>query len=97
MNVVFIMSDQPFLTSEILDDILEKAKNIKSGIIVCEYEIGQGPPSYFSNDYFEELRKLDGDQGAKPIVRKHQDDVAFVKFLKGHLDIDVPEDLIWLE
>jgi molybdenum cofactor cytidylyltransferase len=36
--------------------------------------------------------ELTGDTGAKSLVRKYQNETAFVPFPKGEIDIDTMED-----
>ena len=51
-----------------------------------------GPPALFHKKYFRELAKLNGDVGAKNIIRQNINDVATVSFPEGKIDIDTQED-----
>jgi len=46
----------------------------------------------FDKEYFNQLKSLDGNQGAKNIVNMNMSDVCIVKFEKGSIDIDTKED-----
>jgi molybdenum cofactor cytidylyltransferase len=60
---------------------------------LSQYEQGAGPPSFFDVSFLPELCKLQGAQGAKPIVSKYENQLSYCSFPLGHLDIDTPEDL----
>lgn len=92
-GVVITMADQPFLEKGHLKQLIEKQS---AGIVLSKYEEGKGPPTFFSKDYFDELSKLSGDDGAKVVIKKHQSIVQFVSFPKGNIDIDREEDLKYL-
>lgn len=93
-GIIITMADQPFLKKEHLKQLIQKQS---SGIVLSKYEEGKGPPTFFSNDYFEELSNLSGDDGAKTVIKKHQSFVQSVQFPKGNIDIDTEEDLKYLK
>lgn len=92
-GVLIVLADQPYLTADVLLHVMQKAKATTCLISACTYAEGQGPPVYFDKSLFDSLKKLSGDGGAKPIVRRHKADVQYVSFPNGHIDIDTPEDL----
>jgi len=92
-GMVFTTCDQPYLNTSILKNILKGFEQSKKKIIVSKYENGQGIPSFFSNNYFNQLIKLKGDDGAKAIIKNNLGDVGFVEFEKGDIDIDTRQDL----
>lgn len=91
-GVLILQCDQPYVDAQHLHEIL-KAANRDSQIVISEYKKASGPPCYFSSNYFHELCLLDGDEGAKSIVRKHKGSMTRIPFLEGEFDIDTPEDL----
>jgi len=91
-GVIISVADQPFLTATILKKINDNISK-KKMIIKSKYEEGSGPPVFFSSHYFEEMKQLSGDEGAKPLIKKYKEDVFSVKFPKGNIDIDTEEDL----
>jgi molybdenum cofactor cytidylyltransferase len=93
MQVIIMLADQPFLKAEHLQAMFGIYKNGNAEIVVSRYQNGFGPPSLFSEPYFDALLKLEGDLGAKNIIRENIDAVAFSDFPNGHLDIDTEEDL----
>lgn len=92
-GVVVMLGDQPFFESSILINLLQKQQATKARVLVSRYDKGMGPPSFFDKTLFGELVLLKGDVGAKPIIRKYFDEIERINFPKGHIDIDVPEDL----
>lgn len=96
-GVFIVLGDQPFFKGALLQKIIEKHLEVKAPIIISKYQNGQGPPTFFEATFFEELAQLRGDAGAKPVVKKHFEKLAFVSFENGHIDIDKKEDLKWLE
>ncbi|HZZ74876.1 MAG TPA: nucleotidyltransferase family protein, partial [Puia sp.] len=51
-----------------------------------------GTPVLFGKNYFEWLKSLNGNEGAKKIVKLNMPDVCSVEFEKGNIDIDTKED-----
>ena len=95
--VIVLMGDQPFLTAAVLQDIYQTYKNENAGIVRSAYRQGFGPPVLFDKTLFPELKKLNGEQGAQSIVLNHLDVTRQVSFPKGDIDIDAPDDLVYLK
>lgn len=91
--VVLVLVDQIHLQAKHLHQLKDKFVKDASSIILSQYDDGQGPPSLFASQHFDALAVLDGEAGAKPIVKKNKDKVAYIDFPQGHIDIDRPEDL----
>ncbi|MEQ9405690.1 MAG: nucleotidyltransferase family protein [Cyclobacteriaceae bacterium] len=88
-NVLFLLSDQPYLSTSHLNRLLTEHE---MGITASAYAGEIGVPVIFNRTYFDELLFLDGDQGAKKIVMKHRNKVKIVPFKGGEMDIDTMED-----
>ena len=52
-----------------------------------------GPPVIFPQRYFSELMQLSGEEGAKPLLKKHQKMLLKVKLAHAFIDVDTPEQL----
>lgn len=89
---VLMVADQPFVTVELLNNLIDS--NIKNGnlIVASKYGGTFGTPVLFNKSFFPELLELTGDTGAKSLVRKYLNETAFVPFPKGDIDIDTLED-----
>jgi molybdenum cofactor cytidylyltransferase len=91
-QVILMLSDQPFVDSNILNYLIENKLNSDSEIIACSYDGTYGVPVLFTKRYFPELLSLTGNDGAKKLVMAHQDDFHTIDFPKGAFDIDTMED-----
>lgn len=90
--IVIMVSDQPFISKELLMEMVGLYKS-ESSIVVCQYQGVKGVPALFAAKYFDELSRLSGDQGARKIIREYEDILTVVKFDQGDFDIDTIEDL----
>ncbi len=90
--VILVLCDQPFLSAEILRQILEKYHDTGLPIVHCLYGEASGPPTLFHRSMFPYLMELKGGQGAKKVVGRFPDQAAFIDFPQGKWDIDTPED-----
>lgn len=91
-NVMFLLCDQPFLNSEILNELLTIHRSKTDAITVSKYDGQLGVPMIFSQPFFKKLLELEGDSGAKKIIMNHLEHVQSVSFEKGKYDIDTEED-----
>ncbi len=91
-RVILMVADQPFVTTALLNDLMNVQEKESCDIVASNYEITFGTPVLFTKRFFPELMKLTGDVGAKSLVRKHLNETAFVSFPKGEVDIDTVED-----
>jgi len=88
--VIIAVCDQPFLTAVILRS-LAGSQQPDHPIVACTYENTIATPALFHRSLFHELLMLNGDTGAKKIIREHRDKVITIPFPMGHLDIDTTE------
>jgi len=89
--VLLVLADQPAVSVEILDRLLDAYESGRDPV-ACDYEGGPGPPALFARRHFPALRALQGDRGAKALLRS-EDSVTRIPFLEGALDVDTPADL----
>jgi molybdenum cofactor cytidylyltransferase len=91
---LLLACDQPYLTADYLRTLLETSKRTgSSAIVASRYKGVPGIPAIFPKAYFVNLRGLEGDVGARQILRSHEHDLACVDFVGGEFDIDSPADL----
>jgi molybdenum cofactor cytidylyltransferase len=90
--VILMVCDQPYISSELINDIIDKQKETGKTIVTCNYGKTFGPPALFDKSLFHELMQLKGDVGARNIIHQHSDEVVTVLFAKGNIDIDTKED-----
>jgi len=90
--VIFMVCDQPHISSSILNELIKTQQKTTKQIVSCNYGESIGPPALFHKKYFKELMKLSGDAGARKIIQQNMNDVATILFPEGKIDIDTKED-----
>ena len=91
-HLLFLLSDQPFVTTALLQRLLKTHKTGKKEITASLYDEDVGVPAVYSKPAFPLLKKLSGDKGAKKVMKRFPEKVATVPFGKGSFDVDTPED-----
>ena len=91
-SAILMVCDQPFVTSDLLNSLIEKQKETGKSIIASQYGDTIGTPALFHKLFFAELMALKGDNGAKKIMMQHNDLLATVPFPEGSIDIDTIDD-----
>ena len=84
--------DQPYLSGKVFLEMIKMSDTSSKEIIASEYAGTIGVPALFSKKYFEELMNLEGEQGAKKIIRQNRQDADTFIFEEGAIDIDTPLD-----
>ncbi|MFT3822295.1 MAG: nucleotidyltransferase family protein [Chitinophagaceae bacterium] len=90
--VVVLVCDQPFVSADLLQRMMLLKQQTGKGLIACAYNDTTGTPVLFDKRYFAHLRQLEGQQGAKKLLKQFAEDVATVDFPQGATDIDTPGD-----
>jgi len=91
-SILFLLSDQPFVTTQLIEKLISSHKNGRKQITACRYKKTMGVPAIFGNPFFPGLMELTGDVGARKIMLRNSKEVEEVTFKKGHIDIDTHED-----
>ncbi len=91
-GVLMLVCDQPYLTTPLLQQMVATFEESGKKAVACRYKKQWGVPVLIGRDLLAELTQITGDHGAKPLLKKHLDDVAFVDFEQGIIDLDTPED-----
>lgn len=75
-GILFMLVDQPFITSEYLQKLISGFKPDENMILSTYYEPrSYGVPAVFDKTYLEALSQLKKDEGAKQIMKAHLDNV----------------------
>jgi len=90
--VILMTCDQPFVSSDLLNELIAKQKETGKLIIASQYDDTIGIPALFHKSLFEQLTALKGDSGAKKLMEQNKDGVVTVPFPKGGIDIDTLDD-----
>lgn len=91
-GVILLLCDQPFVTKEAILRLVEIQNQTHKPIIASQYENTIGVPTLFMREIFVELLELEGDTGAKPIIKKHFQNLAKSDAPEAAFDIDTVED-----
>lgn len=91
---LFVLGDQPKVTSELIDIILERYRRTLAGIVAPTHRGLRGNPVLFRRSLFSELLRLEGDQGGREVVLRNQDALETVELEdeETFLDIDTVSD-----
>ena len=91
--ILLMLADLPLITAEHLDILVNAWIESPQSIIASAFEDTLGPPIVFPKNDFDELLKLKGDRGARPIIDANRDRVQSIDCEEAAFDIDRPEDL----
>ncbi len=92
--VMLLVCDQPRLSVGHLRRLIEKFERLNGAVIVAsEYAGMVGIPAVFPAAWFPALLSLEGDSGARKILREASDSVLTVEFDGGEVDVDTPADV----
>ena len=91
-GVLITLVDQPLITSLYIKRILQTFHPGEQQIIVSHSSTGwKGVPVLFDKVYFEELKKLDGEKGAKVLIQQYKNSVIEIECGEMLQDLDTPE------
>ena len=90
--VLIMLCDQPFINASILKGMIEVFEKNKFPIVASEYEKKVGVPAIFDASFFQKLKMLKGQKGAKKLLMNNLDKTKSFMFENGKIDIDTEED-----
>ena len=88
----FLRKPQAIAPAKLLRELIKKQEGTGSSIVASTYLNIMGTPALFHKVHFNELSMLDGDRGAKFLIKKYAKSLQTVYFPKGGIDIDTIED-----
>ena len=91
--VVFLLVDQPQISSEMINQILIEYACTKTNIIAYEYQGKLRHPVLFSSVTFDDLLCIQGDSGGRQLFKKYSPLEIPLNNSFFAMDIDTPEDL----
>lgn len=89
--IIISVSDQPYLSSIIFNQLIEQYINTQQPIICSDYGDRLGVPALLDQQFFPQLLSLQADEGARGIIRSNRTLVTSVPFPKGAIDLDTPQ------
>lgn len=91
--VVLCVCDQPFVTTQTINNLVMIFQEGKRKIIASSYDETLGVPALFDKELFKELSELRGKNGAKNVIEKYRNETFAVDFPEGEIDVDTEQDL----
>lgn len=90
---IIMLSDQPFVDEKTVRSLIDVYRTSGKPIVAAEYDGVLGVPALFNHEVFPELLALEGDAGARVVIRQSDPDrVATVAAPEAAFDVDTPED-----
>lgn len=91
---VIALADMPYIQPATISSV---TRHLKAGaaIVIPTYQGQRGHPVGFSAKFRSELENLQGDEGARSIIKRHPDEVTLFACEDAGIlaDIDTPADL----
>lgn len=96
-GAMIVLGDMPGITTELIDSLIDTFRQSRNRKIVYPTRKGgqQGNPVIWPSGYFEDLKSLTGDSGAKHLIGANEADTLRVPVDEDESlrDIDEPSDL----
>lgn len=90
--VVLMVCDQPFVSTQLINQLVENYRTTGRLIVASEYAGTLGVPALFHRSLFPELTALGGDVGARRVIKQHTLEAFGIPFPEGAIDLDTPKD-----
>jgi molybdenum cofactor cytidylyltransferase len=96
--VMYLLGDQPLVSAEIIDRMLDQFEQSEKEICVPVYKGQRGNPVIFRRSFFDDLMQVSGDIGARNIISDNSERTHYLKIDNPmwFFDIDTGEDLDYL-
>lgn len=91
-GVMICLGDMPYITSTSYNDLIAA---FEDGKIIAPTTNGKiGNPLIFSRNFFDDFEELEGDRGARKLLKNYPDDIIEVDVNSEAIfqDIDTPEE-----
>ena len=90
-----MLVDQPFITSALIDQVVDAYEQTEKGITLPSYNYKRGHPVIFDHKYASDILDLDTESdGVRTLFKKYSDDIHYVTVDSDRVlrDIDYRED-----
>ncbi len=89
------LGDMPLVSAPLLDRLIDAYSPGERSIIVPTCSGRRGNPVLWDRFYFPEILALTGDEGARQVLKRHQDHVKFIETNEEAvlIDFDTPDAL----
>ena len=92
-ETLVMLCDQPLMDLDQLRQLIQTVRSAEASIAAARYREGGGVPACFSRRCMKSLRRLQGGQGAKQLIRGGSFATRLIPIQGVHTDIDTPADL----
>lgn len=90
--IMIVLTDQPLITNNDLELLIANYEPNSKSIVATKYkDTSIGVPAIFDRFYFQQLTQLEGDKGAKSLIRAYPERVKTVTIANDLLDVDTEE------
>ena len=90
---IIMLSDQPFVAEKTIRSLIDAYATSGKPIVASRYDGVLGVPALFDREVFDELLALEGDAGARVVIRQSAPErIAAVEAPEAAFDIDTPAD-----
>ncbi len=97
-HIMITLADQVALTSDDYLSLINQSLATPQKLICAKADQQIMPPAIFPRHYFTELMTLQGDKGAKAVLRTNKENLHKVLLPNAAIDIDTSKDLLdWYE
>lgn len=88
------LGDQPLISPKIINRLMEKYQSSRAGIVTVMHQSLRGHPVIISKKYVQEILSLNGDIGARDLLKQHLDDTASINIESSEefFDVDKTQD-----
>ncbi|MCR1899284.1 molybdenum cofactor cytidylyltransferase [Irregularibacter muris] len=93
-GLMFLLGDQPFIGKKTINLLIDTFSHYPQDIVLPTFNGNRGNPVIFSQSFFEEMKTLQGDKGAREIIKKYPHRIVKVPIAEEmeNYDIDTQED-----
>jgi molybdenum cofactor cytidylyltransferase len=91
--VLVTLADQPLVTGAHIRKLIDTWSGADNEIVTTSFDTISCPPILFPRNAFSALSQLQGDSGARFLLKSDDFDVSTVEFPPAGFDIDRPTDL----
>jgi molybdenum cofactor cytidylyltransferase len=91
--VIISLCDQPFVNSDAIDRLAAKFLETGKHMVAARYDGVAGVPALFSRVMFDKLSLLEGDKGARDMLRDPNVSIETIEIEEAAVDIDTRDDM----
>jgi molybdenum cofactor cytidylyltransferase len=88
-GAIVLLGDQPFISTEIIDALIDSKHTSQKRIIAPCYHGKRGNPVLLDASLFGELAAVTGDEGGRSVITRHPEDIESVELGDAMANHDV--------